>query len=29
LHFLDPAKALDDSAKWDKYFREIIANPLR
>jgi iron(III) transport system substrate-binding protein len=29
LHFLDPAKALDDSAKWDKYFREIITNPLR
>jgi iron(III) transport system substrate-binding protein len=27
LHFLDPVKALDDSAKWSKYFREIVANP--
>jgi iron(III) transport system substrate-binding protein len=22
---LDPVKALDDSAKWSKYFREIVA----
>jgi ABC-type Fe3+ transport system substrate-binding protein len=27
LHFLDPVKALDDSAKWSKYFREIVATP--
>jgi hypothetical protein len=27
LHILDPAKALDDSAKWSKYFRDIVAAP--
>jgi hypothetical protein len=27
LHFLDPVKALDNSAKWSKYFREIVAAP--
>jgi iron(III) transport system substrate-binding protein len=27
LHFLDPVKALDDSTKWSKYFREIVATP--
>jgi iron(III) transport system substrate-binding protein len=27
LHILDPAKALDDSAKWSKYFREVVAAP--
>jgi hypothetical protein len=27
LHFLDPVKALDDSAKWSKYFRDIVAAP--
>jgi ABC-type Fe3+ transport system substrate-binding protein len=27
LHFLDPVKALDDSAKWSKYFRDIAATP--
>src|SRR5262245_4064481 len=26
LHFLDPAKALDENAKWSKYFREIFAS---
>jgi len=26
LHFLDPAKALDENAKWSKAFREFVAN---
>ena len=26
LHFLDPAKALDENAKWSKAFRELVAN---
>jgi iron(III) transport system substrate-binding protein len=26
LHFLDPAKALDENAKWNKYFRRIFAS---
>src|SRR5499427_3779196 len=26
LYFLDPAKALDENAKWSKYFREIVAS---
>jgi iron(III) transport system substrate-binding protein len=26
LHFLDPAKALDENAKWSKYFRETFSS---
>jgi iron(III) transport system substrate-binding protein len=26
LHFLDPARALDENAKWSKYFRDIVTN---
>jgi len=26
LHLLDPAKALDENAKWSKAFRELVAN---
>ena len=27
LHFLDPAKGLDENAKWSKYFRDVFAGP--
>jgi iron(III) transport system substrate-binding protein len=27
LTFLDPAKALDQSAKWSKYYRDIVTHP--
>jgi iron(III) transport system substrate-binding protein len=27
VHFLDPAKGLDENAKWNKYYRDIIVNP--
>jgi iron(III) transport system substrate-binding protein len=29
LTFLDPAKALDQSQKWSKYYRDIVTHPAR
>jgi iron(III) transport system substrate-binding protein len=29
LHFLDPAKGLDEYAKWSKHYRDIVTNPVR
>jgi iron(III) transport system substrate-binding protein len=29
LTFIDPAKGLDDSQKWSRYFREIVTHPAR
>jgi iron(III) transport system substrate-binding protein len=29
LAFLDPAKALDQSQKWSKYYRDIVTHPVR
>jgi len=29
LTFLDPAKALDQSQKWSKYYRDIVTRPVR
>jgi iron(III) transport system substrate-binding protein len=29
LTFLDPAKALDQSRKWSKYYRDIVTHPAR
>jgi iron(III) transport system substrate-binding protein len=29
LHFLDPAKGLDENPKWSKYYRDIVTNPMR
>jgi iron(III) transport system substrate-binding protein len=28
LTFLDPAKALDQSQKWSKYYRDIVTHPM-
>jgi ABC-type Fe3+ transport system substrate-binding protein len=28
LTFLDPAKALDQSPKWSKYYRDIVTHPV-
>src|SRR5262249_18715101 len=28
LTFLDPAKALDQSQKWSKYYRDIVTHPV-
>ena len=28
LTFLDPAKALDQSQKWSKYYRDIVTRPV-
>ena len=27
LHFLDPAKGLDEDPKWSKQYRDIVTNP--
>ena len=29
LTFIDPAKALDENQKWNRYFREVIAHSAR
>ena len=27
LHFLDPAKGLDEYPKWSKQYRDVVTNP--